>query len=74
MINRLQILLHSSIVVPLLMQVITILTENHVPLSSIDTGFLCKIDSKDVEIALVENFEFLLQCLLVIPKELPSQR
>ena len=52
------------------MQIITVLAENHVALSSVDTGFLSKVDSKDIEITLVKNFELLLQCLLAIPKEL----
>ena len=71
-INRFQILLHSSVVVTLLMQVITVLAENHIALSSIDTGLLGKVDSKDIEITLVKNLELLLQCLLVISKELPN--
>ena len=54
------------------MQVITVLTKNHVALSSIDTGLLGKVDSKDIEITLVKNLELLLQCLLVISKELPN--
>lgn len=52
------------------MQVITVLTENHIALSSIDTGFLGKVDSKNIEITLVKNLELLLQRLLVISKEL----
>lgn len=54
------------------MQVITILAKNHVALYSVDTGFLSKVDSKDVKITLVQDLELLLQCLFVIPKELPS--
>lgn len=56
------------------MQVITVLAENHVALSSIDAGFLGKVDGKYIEVTLVKNLELLLQALLVIPKELPSQR
>lgn len=56
------------------MQVIAVLAENHVALSSVDPGLLGKVDSKDIEIALIKNFKLLLQALLVIPEELPSQR
>ena len=56
------------------MQIITVLAENHVTLSSVDAGFLGKVDSKDIEVTLIEDLELLLQALLVIPKELPSQR
>lgn len=56
------------------MQVITVLAENHVALSSVDASFLGEVDSKDIEITLVENLKLLLQSLLVIPKELPNQR
>lgn len=56
------------------MQVVTVLAENHVALGSVHTGFLGKVDSKDIEITLVKNLELLLQGLLMIPKELPSQR
>lgn len=56
------------------MQVVTVLAENHVALGSVDTGFLGKVDSKDIEITLVKDLELLLQGLLMIPKELPSQR
>ena len=54
------------------MQVITILAKNYVALCSVHTGFLSKVDSKDVKITLVKDLELLLQCLLVIPKELPN--
>lgn len=47
--------MHSSVVVTLLMQVITVLAENQVALGSIDAGFLGKIDSKNIEITLVKN-------------------
>ena len=56
------------------MQVIAVLAENHVALSSINTGFLSKVDSKNIEITLVENLELLLQCLLMIPEKLLNQR
>lgn len=56
------------------MQVIAIFAENHVALSSVDASFLGKVDSKNVEVSLVKKLELLLQALLVIPKELPSQR
>ena len=56
------------------MQIITVLAENHVTLSSVDAGFLGKVDSKDIEVTLIEDVELLLQALLVIPKELPSQQ
>lgn len=52
------------------MQVITVLSENHVALSGIDTGFLSKVDSKNIEITLVKDLELLQQRLLVISKEL----
>ena len=55
------------------MQVITVLAEYYVALSSVDAGFLGKVDSKDIEFTLVKNLEFLLQCLLVVPKELAGQ-
>ena len=42
------------------MQVITVLAENNVTLSSINTGFLSKVDSKDIEITLVKDLELLL--------------
>ena len=56
------------------MQIITVLAKNHVALSSINTGFLSKVDCKNIEITLIKNLELLLQCLLVIPKKLPNQR
>lgn len=56
------------------MQIITVFAENHVALSRVDASFLSKIDSKDIQITLVKDFELLLQALLMIPKELPSQR
>ena len=56
------------------MQVITVLTEDHVALSCVDAGFLGKVDSKDIEFTLVKDLEFLLQCLLVVPKELAGQQ
>lgn len=48
--------MHCSVVVTLLMQIITVSAENHVTLCSVDASFLSKVDSKDVEIALVKNF------------------
>lgn len=62
--------MHCGVVVTLLMQVITVLSENHVALSGIDTGFLSKVDSKNIEITLVKDLELLQQRLLVISKEL----
>lgn len=52
------------------MQIVTVLAENHVALSGIDTGFLSKVNSKNIEITLVKDLELLLQRLLVISKEL----
>ena len=56
------------------MQVITVLAKNHVTLSCVDAGFLGEIDSKHIEFSLVKDLELLLQSLLVISKELPSQQ
>ena len=55
------------------MQIITVLAENYIALSSVHTSFLSKVDSEDVEVTLVKNLELLLQFLFVIPKELLSQ-
>ena len=65
--------MHSSVVVTLFMQVITVSTEYHVALSSVDAGFLSKVYSKNVEVTLVKDLELLLQALFMIPKELLSQ-
>lgn len=56
------------------MQVITVFAENHVALSSVDAGLLGKIYCKNIKVTLVKYLELLLQALLVIPKELLSQR
>ena len=42
------------------MQMIAVLAENHVALSSVDAGFLGKVDSKDIEVTLIETLELLL--------------
>lgn len=69
-VNGPKILLHSSIIIPALVQEIAVLAVNGVLLQCIDADFLCKIDGQNVEIALVENLQSLLEALLAISKQL----
>lgn len=69
-VNGFQILLHSGVIIPLFMKVISILSENYISLRSTNSGFLCQVDRHHVEISLIKNFEFLLQRLFMIAKQL----
>lgn len=60
MVYRPEVLLHRRIVIPFLIQVITVLAEDHVLLCNIDSGLLREVNRKDVQVALEEDLEFLL--------------
>lgn len=69
-INRPQILLHSSIIVTTLVQEVAVLAINGILLKRVDANLLRKIDRQNVEIALVKDLQSLLQTLLAIPEDL----
>lgn len=65
-----QILLHSSVIVSTLVQEVAVLAVDGILLKRINADLLRKIDSQDVEVSLVEDFQPLLQTLLAIPEDL----
>ena len=50
------------------MQIISVLAKDNIALSCIDCRFLSKIDGQYVKIALIKDFELLLQRFLMIAK------
>lgn len=50
------------------MQIIPVLAKYDITLSGINSSFLSKVDGQDVKIALIKNFEPLLQGFLMIAK------
>lgn len=59
-INRAQILLHSRVIVPTLIQKVAVLAVDGILLKRIDANLLRKIDRQYVEVALVKNLQSLL--------------
>jgi hypothetical protein len=59
-VNRFQILLHSTIILPLLIQEVSILSEYDVLLVCVHTGLLGYIDGIDKKISLVQYLKSLL--------------
>jgi len=59
-VNRFQILLHSTIILPLLIQEVSILSEYDVLLVRVHTGLLGYIDGIDKKISLVQYLKSLL--------------
>lgn len=69
-VDRPEVLLHGRIIVAFLVKKITILAIDGILLQRIDSGLLRQIDGENVKIALIKNFEFLLQTLLPIAQYL----
>ena len=61
-----EVLLHRSVVVSFLIEIIAIFPEDDVLLYFVDSFFLCEIDGKDIEIPFIQNLQFLLQRLLLV--------
>jgi hypothetical protein len=59
-VNCAKVLLHRSIVVSFLVEVIAILPEDNILLNFVDPSLLCEIDRKYVEVSFVQDLELLL--------------
>lgn len=71
-VDRLQVLLHGTIVLSLLIQMVSILPENNILLLRFHARLLRQIDGKGEEIPLIENLEALLERFFVISVYLHS--
>ena len=69
-VNCAKVLLHRSVVVSFLVEVVAILPEDNVLLDFVDPILLCEIDSKYVEASFVQDLELLLQRLLLVAVQL----
>ena len=65
-VNCSKILLHGCIVIPFLIQVISIFTKYDILRGLINTCFLSNIDGKNVKIPLIQNLQLLLQAFLLV--------
>ena len=59
-VNCAKVLLHRSVIVSLLVEVIAILPEDNILLDFVDPILLCEIDSKNVKVSFVQDLELLL--------------
>lgn len=69
-INSAKILLHCRVIVSLLVEKVAILAVDGILLQSLNPDLLRKVNSQHVEVALVEDFEFLLETLLTVTEDL----
>ena len=72
-VDSFKILLHSCIVVPLLVKIVTIPSKDNVSLHGIKVGLLRKIDCQYKKISLIKYIKLLLYRFLMITKELSRQ-
>ena len=69
-IDGFEILLHSSIIVLLGIQVVAKFAKDDVLLGRVQSGLLGQVDSQNIQITLVEYVEFLRKRLFMIPENL----
>lgn len=69
-INGLEVLLHSSVIILLRVQVIAELAKDDVLLGRVQSCFLSQVDGQNIQVALVEYVKFLSKRLLMISEDL----
>lgn len=63
-------MLHGSVVVLLLVQVVTKFPQNHVLLRGVESSLLREIDGKNIKIPLIQYVKLLSERFFVIPENL----
>lgn len=66
----LEILLHRSVIVLFLVQVVSIFAINHILVCWVYSQLLGEVDCQDVQIPLIQEFQFLLKRLFMIAEDL----
>lgn len=69
-INGLEVLLHSSVIILLRIQVIAKLAKDDVLLGRVQSCFLSKVDGQNIQVALIEYVKFLSKGFLMISEDL----